>query len=100
MGVAYDGKNIWGDGTASLKNFVYERQRVGDIDLSANLSVDPSTSSTNLKADVDLDGSKVAFAYGSLNDSTKKNPFDVSLKLDRFPLSKATPFIPGNLVCL
>ena len=28
MGVAYDGKNIWGDGTASLKNFVYERQRV------------------------------------------------------------------------
>lgn len=100
LGVAYDGKNIWGDGTASLKNFVYERQRVGDIDLSANLSVDPSTSSTNLKADVDLDGSKVAFAYGSLNDSTKKNPFDVSLKLDRFPLSKATPFIPGNLVWL
>lgn len=100
MNVAYDGKNIWGDGTASLKNFIYERQRVGDIDLAANLSVDPSTSSTNLKADVDLDGSKVAFAYGSLNDSTKKNPFDVSLKLDRFPLAKVTPFIPGNMVWL
>lgn len=100
MALSYDGKNLEGDGYVSINNFTYEGMRQGDLKMQTKLSLDPSTSATQLTADLDIDGSKVAVAYGSLNDSTSQNPLNLRVDLDRFPLRKVSPFIPGRMVLL
>ncbi len=96
----YDGKNFDGNGVVTIKDFSYDHQNVGDVALNTSLAVDPATMSTKLDASMLLDGAGVAIAYGTLNDSTATNPFNVSMKLNRFPLQKASPFIPGNMILL
>ncbi|MDY3911633.1 MAG: translocation/assembly module TamB domain-containing protein [Sodaliphilus sp.] len=100
MDVAYDGKNLEGNGKVALNNFVYNDQPQGNYEMNTRLTIDPSTASTTVNADVNVDGSQVALAYGSLNDSTSHNPFNLKMKLDHFPLCKASAFIPGGLVAL
>lgn len=100
MKVAFDGKNLEGDGVVKLTDFTYDGRKEGNLTMNTNLSIDPSTASTMIKADVDIDGSRVALAYGSLNDSTKNDPLNVTMNLDRFPLKKLTAFIPGRYVSL
>ena len=68
--------------------------------MKTNMSIDPSTSSTNIQANLNIDGSEVAVAYGSLNDSTSSNPLNLALNLNRFPLRKISAFIPGRMVML
>lgn len=98
--LTYDGKQIWGDGSVKLSDLVYERRKIGDMALVSKLTFDPATGNVNLNADMELNGSKVAFAYGTLNDTTASSPLNVSLKMDRFPLDKVSPFIPGRLIRL
>ncbi|MBR5102980.1 MAG: hypothetical protein IK092_07635, partial [Muribaculaceae bacterium] len=100
MKLAFDGHNLDGGGTVGIKNFIYNGHREGDISLNTQLAVDPATSSTKLNATMNLDGSQVAIAYGSLNDSTAKEPFNMNVKLNKFPLNKAAAFIPGRVVRL
>lgn len=100
MKLLYDGKNFDGNGDLAIKQLCYDGQVVGDVKLNTSLALDPESGSTKLNAVMDLDGSKVALAYGVLNDTTATNPMDVNLKLDKFPLQKAAAFIPGGFVRL
>lgn len=100
LDLKYDGKNAEGTGDIHLKDFTYNGFREGDLALKANYSIDPSTASTKVNADMLMDGARVAIASGVLNDSTSTSPLNVALTLDRFPLRKVSPFIPGNMVRL
>lgn len=100
LDIDFDGKNVEGKALMGIQNFTYDGQRQGNVDLNAHYNVDPETSSTNVNADLLFDGNKVAIAYGSLNDSTATNPLNLTLDLNRFPLRKASPFIPGRMIRL
>ncbi|MBR1803970.1 MAG: translocation/assembly module TamB domain-containing protein [Muribaculaceae bacterium] len=100
LDLKYDGKNAEGTGDIHLKDFTYDGYREGDLAMKANYSIDPATASTRINADLLMDGARVAIASGVLNDSTSTNPLNVALTLDRFPLRKVSPFIPGNMVRL
>lgn len=96
MDLSFDGKNIEGEGAVDIKDFVYQGIKEGDVTLNTRFNVDPETASTRLGAEVLVDGGKVAVAYGSLNDSTAQSPLNLNIMLQRFPLSKADPFLPGD----
>lgn len=96
----FDGKNAEGMGDVKLKDFVYNGYKEGDFDLKTRFDIDPATATTRLNADVMLDGGRVAIAHGTLNDTTSQNPLNLSLTLERFPLRKVSPFIPGRLIRL
>ncbi len=96
MDVAFDGKNLEGNGKVSLNDFVYADKKQGNYEMTTKLTIDPATASTAINADMTVDGSHVAVAYGSLNDSTSHDPFNVKMELERFPLSKVAAFIPGG----
>jgi len=96
MDLTFDGKNLEGKGAVDIKDFVYQGFSEGDVKLNTQFSVDPATASTHLGAEMLVDGGKVAVAYGSLNDSTAQSPLNLAIKLERFPLSKADPFLPGG----
>lgn len=100
MELSYDGRNLEGVGDLALSSFTYNGSKLGDMKMNTNLTIDPSTSSTQLNAQLNIDGSNVAVAYGSLNDSTSTNPLNLALTLDRFPLRKVSAFIPGHMVML
>ncbi len=100
VNVLYDGRNMDGDGVVEIKDFAYNGMHEGDVSIDTKLSVDPATMATKLNATMSLDGSKVALAYGVLNDSTSHSPMNLNVQLDRFPLQKASAFIPGYYVAL
>ena len=100
MDLLYDGKNLDGNADLAIAKLTYEGQNVGDVKFNTNLAFQPQTNSTRLNAVMNIDGSEVALAYGMLNDSTAAGPMDVNMQLKRFPLGKATAFIPGGYVKL
>lgn len=100
MKFSYDGHNLEGDGDVALSNFTYNGINQGDLKMNTNMTIDPATSSTQLKANLDIDGANVAVAYGSLNDTTASTPLNLALNLNRFPLRKVSAFIPGRMVML
>ena len=85
--------DINGKGIVSLKNFNYDRQKVGDFDLDIDLT---TTASGTIRATTALavNGTKAITASGNLNDSTAPNPFLLDFRMIRFPLSVANPFLP------
>ncbi len=100
MTFSFDGRNLEGDGNLALSNFTYNGFKQGDLKVNTNMTIDPSTSSTHMTANIDIDGANVAVAYGSLNDSTASTPLNLALNLDRFPLRKVSAFIPGRMIML
>jgi len=100
IAMSYDGKNVEGNGDLELHNFTYNHMPEGDMKINTKLTIDPATSSTNITANLDINGSNVAVAYGSLNDSTASSPLNVEVDLNKFPIRKVTPFIPGRMVML
>lgn len=98
--VSYDGNNLEGDGEVELKNFTYNNIPEGDMKMKTKLTIDPATSSTHVTADLNIDGSNVAIAYGALNDSTATSPFNLKVDLNKFPLRKISPLIPGRIIML
>lgn len=100
IALSYDGRNFEGDGELELRKFTYNRMPEGDFKMKTKLSIDPRTSSTNLTANLNIDGSDVAVAYGALNDSTATSPLNVKVDLNKFPIRKISPLIPGRMVML
>lgn len=100
MAINYDGTNVEGDGEIELLNFTYNHIPEGNLKMKTKMTIDPATSSTQIKADLDIDGSTVAVAYGALNDSTASSPFNLKVDLDKFPIRKLSPFIPGRMIML
>lgn len=100
ISLSYDGRNLEGDGELELRKFTYNKIPEGDFKMKTKLTIDPHTSSTNLTANLNIDGSDVAVAYGALNDSTATSPLNVKVDLNKFPIRKVSPFIPGRMVML
>lgn len=97
MKISYMGSQFWGTGKAGLKNFKYEGREVGDFDLDAVMTLDPVTGNTNLESYMNVNGAKVAFAAGVLNDSTATSPMSLKLSIDKFPISTMSAFIPNGV---
>ncbi len=88
-----DRDQITGSGNASLTELYYGRDRVGSFDLDLDIA---NSRAGTLTADVALavDSVKVITARGALNDTTAADPFLLDLKMIRFPLAVANPFLP------
>ncbi len=95
----YEKPMMTGDGTISLADFYYGRDRVGDFDLDVNVS---NTAGGKTMAEVSLmvDSVKTITASGVLNDSTLATPFLLDFDMVRFPLHIVNPFIPDNMATL
>jgi hypothetical protein len=94
MRVNWQDKALTGNGEVSLTDFIYGKDRVGDIKADINIL----TNHTGLmNADVALwiDGVKSMTLTGALNDSTRTSPLNLDFSMIRFPLSTVNPFIPG-----
>jgi hypothetical protein len=94
MRVNWQDKVLTGNGDVSLTNFIYGKEKVGDIKADVNVL----TNNTGLiNADVALwiNGEKSMTLTGALNDSTRTSPFNLDFSMIRFPLSTVNPFIPG-----
>lgn len=100
MDVAFDGHALDGKGTLNLKDFVYNGIREGDFTINTDFGLDPATGGTRLNADMLVDGSHVAMAYGSMSEVDGTTPLNLNMKLDRFPLNKVSAFIPGRMIWL
>ena len=98
--VNWDGTNADGDGTIDIKDFIYNGKHEGDVTLTADFDLDPTTSTTNLTADLVLDGKNAVTLRGSLNDATSETPFNLETEFNRFPLQRANAFIPGDYIWL
>ncbi len=96
----FDGENIWGGGISRMKNFKYNRKKVGDFDFMASVELDPASNTMNLRSAFDVDGRRTIEAKGMLNDSTSRSPYNLDVTVDSFPLRMANSFIPGNMAYL
>lgn len=98
--LVWDGTNVEGVGEASIDDFVYNGVEEGDVSLKTTFAIDPKSKSTQVDADIMADGRLAATFTGALNDANQASPLGLGIKLNRFPLSKANPFIPGGYVWL
>ena len=98
--VNWDGTNADGDGTIDIKDFVYNGKPEGDVTLNADFDYDPSTATTSLTADLVLDGKNAITMRGSLNDGDADSPLNLEAGFNRFPLTRANAFIPGDYIWL
>lgn len=84
---------ITGKGNAEVTDLFYGKERVGTFGLDIDVS---QSRGGVLNADLGLlvDSIKVITAQGSLNDSTKTNPFMLDFSMIKFPLKVLNPFLP------
>lgn len=92
-------KILNGKGNVSLKDFFYNRQNVGDFDLSLDLSTTPAGA---LHADVGMkiNGEEAMTIRGALNDTTATTPMILDVRVIHLPLSVANPFLPPGTATL
>lgn len=98
--INWDGANADGDGVIDIKDFVYNGKPEGDVTLNADFDFDPATATTNLTADLVMDGKQSLTLRGTLNDATAESPLNLETNFTRFPLSRANAFIPGDYIWL
>ena len=98
--INWDGANADGDGVIDIKDFVYNGKPEGDVTLNADFDFDPATATTNLTADLVMDGQQSLTLRGTLNDATAESPLNLETNFTRFPLSRANAFIPGDYIWL
>lgn len=99
MKFRWDATALIGHGTMGLTDIYYGKDRVGTFDLDVDVS---NSSSGALNAEVALlvDSVKTITAIGSLNDSTKSNPFLLDFSMIKFPLRVVNPFLPKDMAQL
>lgn len=95
----YEKPTITGNGSVSLTDLYYGRDRVGNFDLDVNVA---NSAGGKLMADVTLmvDSIPTITARGVLNDSTLATPFMLDFRMIKFPLHVINPFIPGKMATL
>ncbi|MDE7377219.1 MAG: translocation/assembly module TamB, partial [Muribaculaceae bacterium] len=89
------GSDIQGNGTISLTDLYYNRERVGTFGIDMDVSTN-TAGMVRAKADLTVDGVKTATIAGNLNDSTALSPFNLDFSLIKFPLAVANPFLPAG----
>ncbi len=100
LDINWDGTNADGDGIIDIKDFVYNGKPEGDVTMNADFDFDPATAATNITADLILDGNETIKIQGSLNDATAATPLNIEVTFNRFPLTRANAFIPGDYIWL
>ncbi|MCM1291766.1 MAG: translocation/assembly module TamB domain-containing protein [Prevotella sp.] len=101
--IFYDKQStFYGHGTLGVKDFVYQRQRVGDFDFDFNAGLD-LTGKTKAEASLLIDNAKALTAHcelvsGGANAGLETK--DLGLSLTDFPLSVANPFLGRDVVQL
>ena len=98
--INWDGANADGDGIIDIKDFIYNGKPEGDVTLNADFDFDPATATTNLTADLVMDGKQALTLRGTLNDASTESPFNMEANFNRFPLTRANAFIPGDYIWL
>lgn len=88
-----------GQGTLSLENLTYGKQRVGDIDLDFDVKTE-LTGLINATFNAEIDGKPALTAHGVMNDTTRTEPMAVDLRVTDFPLRIANPFLPKEYAAL
>ena len=96
----FDGTNIEGESGLKVGGLTYDGRKVGDLAMTSTLSVDPSSQSTTINADMSVDGAHVAVLNGTLNDGTTTTPLNLMLSMERFPMRRFSAFIPGKMLML
>jgi len=94
-----EGRNINGEGTVTLADFTYDRQRVGSVQTDLKVSTDLG-GHIRAAADMFIDGHKTITLAGALNDSTAGSPLAMDLSVIHLPLKVANPFIGADIASL
>lgn len=99
INLSYNGRVLRGRGTLGVKELTYSRYRLGDFDLDLRAGMGANGDS-GVGAGLKINGEQALAAYARMkNDSTGLHPDSIGLKLTRFPLSIANPFL-GNMVAM
>lgn len=99
MRINLDGDLITGRGSAGISGFIYDRQKVADINADFNIAASPS-GTINAKADLMVNGVKTMTLNGALNDSTLTSPMSLDFAMIHFPLNTVNPFLPRGTASL
>ncbi|MDE6449404.1 MAG: hypothetical protein K2L41_04905, partial [Muribaculaceae bacterium] len=99
MRFGWDHRSINGNGTISLDDLNYNRQRVGSFGLDVSLLTNKS-GTVQANATLLVDSIRTITAEGNLNDSTASNPFLLDFKMIHFPLNVLNPFLPKDMARL
>lgn len=94
MSINWHDKTLTGNGNVSLTDFIYGKERVGDL----KADIDVLTNARGLvTADVAMfvNGAKTMTLKGALNDSTRVTPLNLDFSMIHFPLATANAFVPG-----
>ncbi|MDD2960987.1 MAG: translocation/assembly module TamB domain-containing protein [Muribaculaceae bacterium] len=89
-----------GTSEISVENLFYQNQKVGNFDFNLQMFVNPLTNHNEANAKIKIDGNNVISARGVINDSTATSPFQLALRIKRFPLSTTNAFFPSNITRL
>ena len=95
MRINYEDKRLTGEGTVSLTDLIYGKERVGDFQTDVNILTD-AKGLINLKSELWVNGEKSITLNGALNDSTRTSPFNLDLTMIHFPLETVNPFLTGT----
>lgn len=93
--IKYFGSAFAGKGTVSVKDFIYDRQSVGDFDLQLLAGVD-FNGNTDARVSLLVDGAPALTASGKLRADSAGGQMraeGVNLQLTRFPLKVANAFL-------
>lgn len=93
--VSTDQGAVFGNGTATLANLMYDRRRVGTIGADLQLMT-MAGGLVRAKADISVDSVRAITLRGALNDSAAASPLDLDLSVIRFPLKTVNPFLPRS----
>lgn len=98
--IHYDGQTLSGNGDVQARNLIYDKMRVGDLDLDLNAGLD-FKGETLLAAALKIN-SKPAMTLSTILEPTANGPEPktVDLELTRFPLSVANPFLGEDVARL
>lgn len=95
MTVNYTDKSVNGNGIVSLSDLTYGKKPVGNFLLDLDVATDFG-GAIRADASLDVNGVKTMTLTGALNDTTRRSPLDLKLRVMKFPLDVANPFMPGN----
>ncbi len=85
-----------GSGSASIKDFVYGKEKVADFAADFNISAN-AKGTLHANADLMVNGIRTMTLSGALNDSTAISPLALDFSVIHFPLTTANPFLPPTV---
>lgn len=99
--INYNAGRLRGGGDVGVKDFTYDKVKVGDFDLKLIAGYGIKAGDTKVGAKLNINGEPAIMGYAILSndESGKLSPDSIGLKLTRFPLKVANPFL-GQYVSL